>query len=124
MLSSCLSHHPLWFLGLPVLGIFSTLADYGSLKDLRWLIGRSSFWYWMYFDWVPAHFPMDEWIATLTESLSLSIDPKRIPPGLEYTIFDYGRPEIRSFLLSSARFWLEEIGLMDLSGCCFFYAVP
>ena len=114
-----ITHHPFYgSWGYQCLGYFSTLADYGSLKDLRWLINqlhRSGIG--CILDWVPAHFPMDECglVNFDGEPLFEYPDPKKgFHPDWDTAIFDYGRPEIRSFLLSSARFWLEEIGFDGL----------
>ena len=113
------THHPFYgSWGYQCLGYFSTLGDYGTVKDLRWLINqlhRSGIG--CILDWVPAHFPMDECgLANFDgEPLFEYPDPKKgFHPDWNTAIFDYGRPEIRSFLLSSARFWLEEVGFDGL----------
>ncbi|MEX0716896.1 MAG: 1,4-alpha-glucan branching protein GlgB [Planctomycetaceae bacterium] len=62
-------------------------------------------------DWVPAHFPTDGHSLGRFDGTALyeHEDPRRgFHPDWQTLIFNYGRNEIREFLLSSARFWLEE----------------
>ena len=61
-------------------------------------------------DWVPSHFPSDEHSLGYFDGTHLyeHADPRqRIHPDWDSLIFNYGRDETRSFLLSSALFWLE-----------------
>ncbi|MCL7971125.1 MAG: 1,4-alpha-glucan branching protein GlgB, partial [marine benthic group bacterium] len=63
------------------------------------------------FDWVPSHFPGDDHGLALFDSTHLyeHEDPRLgFHPDWSSWIFDYGSPEVRSFLISSALFWLEE----------------
>ena len=63
-------------------------------------------------DWVPSHFPTDEhgrWvISTARIFTNMPIRDKAIHPDWDSYIFNYGRHEVRSFLLRSALFWLDQ----------------
>ncbi len=114
-----ITHHPFYgSWGYQCLGYFSPLGDYGSLDDLVWLLGElHKAGFGCILDWVPAHFPMDEGglIRFDGEPLFEHPDPRRgFHPDWNTAIFDFGRPEVRAFLLSSARFWLEEVGFDGL----------
>ncbi len=62
-------------------------------------------------DWVPAHFPRDEWALAAFDGTALyeHADPRRgAHPDWGTLIFDYGRPEVRNFLVANALFWVRE----------------
>jgi 1,4-alpha-glucan branching enzyme len=62
-------------------------------------------------DWVPAHFPRDEWALARYDGSALfeHADPRRgAHPDWGTLIFNFGRHEVRNFLLSSALYWLRE----------------
>src|SRR5437660_1079843 len=61
-------------------------------------------------DWVPAHFPADDFALRRFDGTALyeHPDPKRgLHPDWGTLIFDYGRPEVRNFLVANALFWLD-----------------
>lgn len=62
-------------------------------------------------DWVPAHFPSDEYALADFDGSALYEHPERskgFHPDWNSLIFNYERPQVRSFLLSSATFWLDQ----------------
>ena len=65
----------------------------------------------MILDWVPAHFPRDDWALARFDGTALyeHEDPRRgAHPDWGTLVFNYGRNEVRNFLLSNALYWLRE----------------
>ncbi len=108
-----LAEHPFggsW--GYQVTGYYAPTSRFGSPDDLRYLIDRlHQAGIGVLMDWVPGHFPKDEWaLANFDgEPLYEHPDPRR-GEQLDWgtLVFDFGQRQVRNFLVANALFWLEE----------------
>ena len=107
-----LTEHPLYASwGYQTTGYFAATSRYGNPQELMALIDAfHQADIGVILDWVPSHFPTDEFALNAFDGTALyeHSDPREgFHPDWKSSIFNYGRHEVRSFLLSSARFWLE-----------------
>ncbi|MFT4542793.1 MAG: 1,4-alpha-glucan branching enzyme [Planctomycetota bacterium] len=104
--------------GYQVSGYYAPTARYGTPDDLRFLIDTChAHGLGVLLDWVPAHFPKDEFALARFDGSALyeHEDPQRGEhPDWGTLIFNYGRNEVRNFLVANALYWLEEFHLDGL----------
>jgi 1,4-alpha-glucan branching enzyme len=109
-------YEPSW--GYQVTGYFAATSRFGDPEALMYLIDRlHQEGIGVILDWVPAHFPADDFsLATFDGSCVYEHPDRRkgFHPDWNTLIFNFGRPEVRSFLISNAFFWLEKYHLDGL----------
>ncbi len=97
--------------GYQTTGYFAPTARYGTPQDFMYLVDcLHQNGVGVVLDWVPSHFPTDEHGLVYFDGTYLfeHADPKRgYHPEWKSSIFNYGRHEVRSILISSAIFWLD-----------------
>jgi 1,4-alpha-glucan branching enzyme len=98
--------------GYQPLGLFAPTSRFGTPDDFKRLVDafhRGGIG--VFIDWVPAHFPEDSHGLALFDGTHLydHADPRQgRHPDWGTLVFNYGRPEVRNYLLSNALFWLSE----------------
>jgi 1,4-alpha-glucan branching enzyme len=98
--------------GYQVTGYFAPTARFGDPDDFRAFVDelhRQDVG--VILDWVPAHFPRDDWALARFDGTALyeHEDPRRgAHPDWGTLVFNYGRNEVRNFLLANALYWLRE----------------
>jgi 1,4-alpha-glucan branching enzyme len=98
--------------GYQVTGYFAPTPRFGSPDDFRAFVDRlHANGLGVILDWVPAHFPRDDFALARFDGTALyeHADPPRGPhPDWGTLVFNFGRHEVRNFLVSNALFWLRE----------------
>ncbi|MBQ9059334.1 MAG: 1,4-alpha-glucan branching protein GlgB [Atopobiaceae bacterium] len=98
--------------GYQVTGFFSPTSRYGTPDDFRYLVDTlHQAGVGVILDWVPAHFPKDSFGLESFDGTPLfeSADPLRAEfPVWGTKAFDHTKPQVRSFLISSAFYWVQE----------------
>ena len=104
--------------GYQVSSYYAPTSRFGDPDDFRFLVdclhraGIS-----VILDWVPAHFPKDEWALGRFDGTPLYEDPDPLrgeQPDWGTYVFNFGRPEVRNFLVANAIYWLEEFHIDGL----------
>ena len=114
-----LAEHPFggsW--GYQVTGYFAPTARFGHPDDLKYLIDRlHNAGFGVIMDWVPGHFPKDEWALAKFDGQALyeHSDP-RLGEHMDWgtLIFNFGDSQVRNFLVANALYWLEEFHIDGL----------
>ena len=98
--------------GYQCVGYFAPTSRFGEPQDFMYLVDSlHQEGIGVILDWVPSHFPSDEYGLGFFDGTYLyeHAEPKkRIHPDWDSLIFNYGRKEVQSFLISSALFWLDK----------------
>ncbi|MCM6778180.1 1,4-alpha-glucan branching protein GlgB [Nocardia sp. CDC159] len=104
--------------GYQVTSYYAPTARFGTPDDFRAFVDRlHRAGIGVLLDWVPAHFPRDEWALARFDGTALyeHADPRR-GEQLDWGtyVFDFGRYEVRNFLVANALYWIEEFHIDGL----------
>jgi 1,4-alpha-glucan branching enzyme len=98
--------------GYQVTSYYAPTSRFGSPDEFRYLVDRlHQAGIGVIVDWVPAHFPKDEWALARFDGTALyeHADPRLgEQPDWGTYVFNFGRREVRNFLVANACYWLEE----------------
>ncbi|EYR63777.1 glycogen branching protein [Actinotalea ferrariae CF5-4] len=98
--------------GYQVSSYYAPTSRFGHPDDFRYLVDRlHQAGIGVILDWVPAHFPKDEWALGRFDGTPLYEHPDPLlgeQPDWGTFVFNFGRNEVRNFLVANATYWLEE----------------
>ncbi len=104
--------------GYQITGYFATSSRYGTPQDFKYLVDRlHQEGIGVILDWVPSHFPEDQHGLGFFDGTHLyEHEDKRkgFHPDWKSLIFNYGRAEVKAFLISNALYWLDEFHIDGL----------
>jgi 1,4-alpha-glucan branching enzyme len=104
--------------GYQVTGYYAPTSRFGNEDDFRFLVDQlHQAGIGVILDWVPAHFPKDDWALAKFdgEALYEDADPRRGDhPDWGTHVFNFGRSEVKNFLVANALYWLEEFHIDGL----------